>query len=487
MKAEKLKSLKADSAANAAELEKLTPESQIYDYQRPFFDSAARRNLAVFSRQTGKDWTASMRGVRRLLMGWGNQYIFAPTERQSLEHFQKAKSAFEQYLEAFAMRYGVENALTVEEVEEVRENASSEGVLLAKSLRLSNGQKYTVMPGKAGNVRGGSGSVIITEFAFFENQAEFWEAAAAYVTKPEAFPKVIDVITTPNGKGDLVWQWWHENFVTREKKSWRCFFTDIHAAAAEWEKRGLLPEDYPTAKDYVAFLRETYSADSFAQEFECRFLDRANTLFSYELIARCESEKATRALDREIFANPYGRFYLGVDVGRKKDLTVLWVLERVHGIAVTRGVIELRAAPFKAQFEAISEILEHHNVRKCRIDATGIGMMLAESLREKFGAWRVEECQFTQKFKEEIFETTRAEMEAAKVLIPCAKDIREDLRGVQKVTTARGNVSYYAPSSEDGHSDRATALALAVSASMRAEPSRAYADEDFEPNPYAFL
>lgn len=468
-------------------LEKITPESQLYDYQRPFFGSEARRNLAVFSRQTGKDWTASLRGVRRLLMGWGNQYIFAPTERQSLEHFEKAKRAFEQYLEAFALRYGVENALSVEEVEEVRENASREGVLLAKSLRLSNGQKYVVMPGKAGNVRGGSGSVIITEFAFFENQAEFWEAAAAYVTKPEAFPKVIDVITTPNGKGDMVWQWWFENFVSKEKRNWACFFTDIHAAAAEWERRGLLPADYPTAADYVRFLRETYSADSFAQEFECRFLDRANALFSYDLIARCESEKATRALDREIFANPWARFYLGVDVGRKHDLTVLWLIERVHGVAVTRAVIDMRGAPFREQFEAISEILENRGVRRCRIDATGIGMMLAEQLRERFGSWRVEECQFTQKFKEEIFETTRAEMEAGKALIPCAKDIREDLRGVQKVTTARGNVSYYAPSSEDGHSDHATALALAVSASKRAEPSRAYADEDYAENPYANL
>ena len=115
-------------------LAQITPESQIFDYQRPFFESEARRNLAVFSRQSGKDWTASMRGVQRLLKGYGNQYIFAPTERQSLEHFEKAKSAFEQYLEAFSLRYGVEHGLTIEEVEEVRENSSKDGILLAKSL-----------------------------------------------------------------------------------------------------------------------------------------------------------------------------------------------------------------------------------------------------------------------------------------------------------------------------------------------------------------
>lgn len=468
----------------ASALEALTPETQLFDYQRAFFGSGARRNLAVFARQTGKDFTASMRGVKRLLSGWGDQYIFAPTERQSLEHFAKAKSAFEQYIDAFAFRFGAENALSIEDVEEVRENATAEGALLAKSLRLSNGRRYCVMPGKPGNVRGGSGSVIITEFAFFERQAEFWEAVGAYVTKPEPFPKVIDVITTPNGKGDLVWQWWHENFLSREKRDWTCFFTDIHVAAAEWERRGLLPSDLPTASSYVEFLRGMYSAESFEQEFECRFVDRANTLFDYDLIARCESEQATRALDYEILDKPGARFYCGADVGRKRDLTVIWIAEIEHGALVTRGVLEMKNAAFAAQFKAFCRVLEHANVRRLCIDATGLGMMLAEQLREKFGSWRVDECQFTAKFKEEIFENLRAEMDGGKILIPCAKDVREDLRAVKKITTARGNTSYFAPSREDGHSDRAVALALCAHAARRNAPSAAFADEEFAENRY---
>lgn len=467
-------------------MEKLTPESQLYAYQRPFFDSAARRNLAIFSRQAGKDHTAAMRGVQRLLKGWGNQYIFAPTERQSLEHFEKAKAIFEQYTAAAAMRMGVAKGLSIEEVEEVRESNSANGILLAKSLRLANGQKYVVMPGKAGNVRGGSGSVIITEFAFFERQAEFFEAVGAYVTKPEAYPKVIDIITTPNGKGDMVWQWWLENKLEKTKREWAPFFTDIYIASAEWQKLGLLPSDYPTAAEYVEFLRGMYSADSFAQEFECKFLDRANTLFSYDLIAKCESDKATHAFDFERLLTPNGRFFVGVDVGRKHDLTVAWILEQTGGMLVTRGLIEMQNRSFAEQQEVLSRILSYPNVRRFRIDATGIGMMLAETLREKYGSWRVEECQITAKFKEEIFELTRAKMEQVQVLIPCSKTIREDLRAVQKVTTARGNASYYAPSNADGHSDRAFALALAVSGAEKAMPSRAFADDDYIENRYRF-
>jgi phage FluMu gp28-like protein len=45
--------------------------------------------------------------------------------------------------------------------------------------------------------------------------------------------------------------------------------------------------------------------------------------------------------------------------------------------------------------------------------------------------------------------------------IPVSREIREDLHAVHRTTTANGQVTYKAPHNEDGHSDRATALALA--------------------------
>ena len=55
-------------------------------------------------------------------------------------------------------------------------------------------------------------------------------------------------------------------------------------------------------------------------------------------------------------------------------------------------------------------------------------------------------------------------MEDRGVRIPDDPAIRADLRKVQKVTTAAGNIRFVAESTPDGHADRFWALALAIHA-----------------------
>jgi len=58
----------------------------------------------------------------------------------------------------------------------------------------------------------------------------------------------------------------------------------------------------------------------------------------------------------------------------------------------------------------------------------------------------------------------RRTFEDKQVRVPVSRAIREDLHGLQKITTQSGLVRYLAPHNEDGHCDRATALALALRA-----------------------
>ena len=55
-------------------------------------------------------------------------------------------------------------------------------------------------------------------------------------------------------------------------------------------------------------------------------------------------------------------------------------------------------------------------------------------------------------------------MEDRALRIPDDPVIRADLRKVQKVTTAAGNIRFIAESTPDGHADRFWALALALHA-----------------------
>lgn len=429
-----------------------SPEDFLYDYQRPLFESRARMNLALFSRQAGKDFTVAMRGVKRCLRERANNYVFAPTERQSLEHFEKAKAALE--------AYGVAIANEVEEFE----YASKESRILSKTMELANGSRFVVMPGSSKSARGMSGSIVITEFCFFDDQRDFWAAVFPIITAPSKSPKIVDVITTPNGKGDLVHQWWRECHDEKTSSAWACFFTDIHIAAAEWERRGRLPQGFASAADYVAFLRASFSEDHWAQEYECRFIDSTSVLIPYEMIAACESDDAARELDwARLRGN--GEFYVGMDVGRRHDLTVFWIRERDGDRFVTRGVVEFRNAAFREQLDFARALLRNASVRKFAGDATGIGMQLCETLAEEFGTWRVLQCMFTPAFKQEIFQTMRTRFEDKTEAIPAAREIREDIRALQKTTTSAGTLRYAAASTPDGHSDRATALALSIFAS----------------------
>ena len=176
------------------------------------------------------------------------------------------------------------------------------------------------------------------------------------------------------------------------------------------------------------------------------------------MISTCESTDVLKSLD-EI----KGDLYVGIDIGRRKDLTVIWCIERFENNKYTRKVKVLEKTPFHIQYEIISEILKHPKLRRCCIDSTGIGMQLAEQAVRDFGQYRVEAVMFTNKSKEEMAYNLRTNFEDKQVIIPAEHDIREDLHSIQKITTKAGNIRFDAETSEvNGHADRFWALALAL-------------------------
>ena len=195
----------------------------------------------------------------------------------------------------------------------------------------------------------------------------------------------------------------------------------------------------------------------------------AGALLPYDLIAACEvtasgaGQSARSASGQDEAVN--APVYAGYDVGRKKDLGVWFELSRVGDVLWQTKYRVFDRAPFRAQFDFIANRLRvsRNLVRLC-IDATGMGMMLAEELQNLFGRYRVEAVNFSAPVKEALAMPLKAAFEDRRIRIASDPEIREDLHKVKKTTTAAGNIRFEGERDDSGHSDRFWALALAVHA-----------------------
>lgn len=157
-----------------------------------------------------------------------------------------------------------------------------------------------------------------------------------------------------------------------------------------------------------------------------------------------------------------GDLYGGMDIGRQKDLSVIWLIERIGDVKYTRMVKIMEKAPFRVQRDALFEILKHPRMRRFCIDSTGIGMQLAEEAQFGFGQYRVEAVNFSGPVKEELAYSLRNAMEDRLIYIPDEFEIREDFHSIRKITTAAGNIRFDVAATEArGHADRFWSCALA--------------------------
>ncbi|MBF0481283.1 MAG: hypothetical protein HQK81_06205 [Desulfovibrionaceae bacterium] len=324
----------------------------------------------------------------------------------------------------------------------------------ATTLVFANGAKIHALSSNPKGFRSKGGKVILDEYAFHDDPDELWKAAKPCITW--GYP--LRILSTYNGKGNRYYRQVED--CKKGKLNWGLHTTPITLAVDEGfaDKicgRPLGPAERQAWLD--AERADCGDEDTWLQEYMCIPVDESTAFLTYEMIAKCERPNILLPLD-EI----EGDFYVGVDIGRKKDLTVIWGLERAATVKATRVLKIMERATFEMQRQALYEILGHRKLRRACIDATGLGMQLAEEAQKDFGRFRVEAVTFTAKVKEAMAYDLRTAVEDVAVLIPDEHQVREDLHSVRKTVTAAGNVRFDVASSEaSGHADRFWALALA--------------------------
>jgi len=100
------------------------------------------------------------------------------------------------------------------------------------------------------------------------------------------------------------------------------------------------------------------------------------------------------------------------------------------------------------------------------VDASGLGTQFAARAESRWSG-RAQSMQYSSKpQREEIVTALRLIMERKGVRLNAAdKDLRRDVLMLRRTVTAAGNTTVNAPRTVRGHSDRAWALAMAVTVS----------------------
>jgi phage FluMu gp28-like protein len=426
-------------------------------YQRAWIEDQSRFKIGMFSRQTGKTFSTGGECADDCFQAWAEGrrarwVILSRGERQAAEMMTEVIKPF---TKAY---YSVYNTLlkggepTFEEGEfRAPQDRGPDAVYKALEVKFPNGSRITALPANPDTARGFSANVILDEFAFHAKSREIWAALFPVISKTGL---KLRVISTPNGKGNKFYE-----LMTAEDSVWSRHVVDIYQAVAQG-----LDRDIDMLRKGMA------DEDAWRQEYELQWLDEASAWLSYDLISACESDMAGQP---ELYQG--GLCFVGVDIAARNDLFVIWVMEQVGDVLVTREIIVRKRISFAEQDALLADVVQRYRVVRVRMDQTGMGEKPVEDAKRRHGEDRVEGVLFSAAAKLDMATALKESMQDRKTRLPAGDPkLRADLHAIKSQVGITGTRRLIADGETDGHADRFWAGAMAVSAADMGPAEYAY-------------
>jgi phage FluMu gp28-like protein len=415
----------------------VAPAVPLYAFQTRWFLDRSRFKIGNMARQIGKSFGVALEAVDDAMETGSDWVLLSAGERQSKELMSKVKMHCEAY------------ALAASEIESSEYWANDVRYTLL-TITLPNGARIMGLPANPNTARGFSANVILDEFAFHKDSDRIWGALFPTISRGYK----IRIVSTPQGLGNR----FHSLFTG--DNDWSKHQVDIYQAVADG-----VPHKVEELKKGID------DEDAWQQEFECKFIDEASAWLTYEMIAACQNDLVGEEILYDDFNpdtylyNPQGRCFIGMDIGRKKDLSVIDVEEQVGDVFWNRLTLIMPKVPYSTQRDMLWRVVRKFNAERVCIDATGIGAQIAEDSVEQLGSYGAEQVEFTLKVKQDLAVRIRHLFEDKLCRIAVSRKLRDDLHAVKKTTTAAGNVRFDAERTKEGHADRFWAKSLAFMAS----------------------
>lgn len=338
---------------------------------------------------------------------------------------------------------------------------SKEDDIKALTVQFATGKRINALSSNPKAFRSKGGKLVLDEFAFHADQEAMWKAARPIITW--AYPA--RVISTYNGKGNRYYR-----MVADAKKAiaegkpplWTLHTTTLIDAVNDGLADRILGRKLSQAERQAWIDAERESCgdeDTWQQEYMCNPTDEASAWLPWELITANEHESAGKP---ELFLGQDA--FLGWDVARRQDKSILWVVEQILGVWITREVVRMRRTSFADQMAEFDRLMERYNIRRACIDQTGMGEKVVEDAKARWGDYRVEGVLFTGPTKQHLATIGKQLFEDRRILLPIDREIRDSHHAVRKVNTAAGNPRFDADRNESGHADEFWAHMLALHA-----------------------
>lgn len=321
-----------------------------YPYQRAFLACAAPRRIILKARQVGFSQVFALEALHTAITRPESTILLISRSQDLAVNLLRA--CYQTYAH-------LRDAPPL-----TKENASEMG--------LANGSRIKSIPANRSTGRGFAATdVYLDEFAYIAYADDIYQSVSPTISQGGR----LTIGSTPHGVGNL----FHTLYMgdasfTRFTVPWHdcpAYYTDAERAA------GVPPEQ---AAWYQAS-RPTYSAQQWASEFDCDFIGSGLALFN-----ATDIDRATDGAWGPTPPQPGHRYLTSVDLGRKRDATVINTFDlSVH--PVQRVAFErLTAVPWPLMQQAIEQRVRLYGGRRI-IESNGIGDPVIANLNVAVEEW----------------------------------------------------------------------------------------------------
>ncbi len=264
------------------------------------------------------------------------------------------------------------------------------------------------------NVRGKHPDyVMMDEAGEYDDKSIFWN-----VISPTVDLKLgrIIVIGTPKSPMDLLMELFYENDEYYSK-----IYPIVSNGEPLWKQRYTMEKHDIFNKRSIPQIMREKGELPFQQEYMCKPIGSANSLFPFELLSKAKAQDKTFI--------PYGRqnkrYFVGCDFAisdkARGDYSVFLVLEESKdGHLTVANMLRMKATDFSFQKEAILKLNKDFNPIKILIDQTGMGEAFYNDLKNELP--NVFGFHFSASEKERILLNLRHQFEKGNITIPYSKE-----------------------------------------------------------------